>query len=57
VLDKQNQKVHRLPLEPDTAPPAAQLAASDVEFEVAKAKRLARIQCPRCPRWQALIVP
>ena len=45
------------PLEPDTAPPAAQLPASDVELEVAKAKRLAGIKRPRCRMWQTLIMP
>jgi hypothetical protein len=52
ALDEQNEKVHGLALEPDTPPLAAQLVASDVELEVAKAKRLVGIERSHCPGWQ-----
>ena len=38
ALDEQDQEVHRLPLEPDGSPVAAQLVGRDVQLEVAEAK-------------------
>src|SRR5258708_8743251 len=51
AFDEQKEEVHRLPFESDGTPTAAQLVANDVELEVAKAERLARIGCRHC-RWE-----
>ena len=57
ALDQQNEKVHRLPLEPNGTPLPAQFVARDVELEVAKAKPLAGINRPNLRRYQVLTMP